>query len=719
MGGTFSDHWYRVAGLHPRLRAHVRVLRHCYRGEVWHVLVDAAGGRRHRLNRVAYAFVARLDGRLSVQQVWDLLVDELGDDAPSQPELIALLTQLHEGELIQTESAPDIDALFDRRAERRGRERRGRLNPLALRVPLFDPTPLLTALAPLAALLLKRGALVAWLAMVVAALVGAGMHARELAAYAAMHLASPGLLLALWLAYPLVKMLHELAHALAVKVWGGEVHELGLSLLVLMPLPYVDASEAAALRERHRRVMVSLIGIVAETALAALALLVWTQVADGAVRHAAFAVLLIGGVSTLLFNGNPLMRFDAYYALADAIESPGLAARARAWWLWLARRRLLGVDEAPPPAAGRGERRWLLGYGAASAIYRWVVMGWIVGWLLGVQLWLGLAAAAWYAWELVLRPLHALWRYLVSSPELVGRRPRAVAASALALALPLAMLLGLPLPAATVADGVVWLPEQALVRSDGEGFVQTVWVRDGEQVGAGQPLLTLHDPVLLAELQRVESRLRGLDVAYHAAVFGQLQQIEAVAQELARVRAEHDRLQQRLQALTLRAGAGGRLVLPQAQNLEGLFLTRGSVVAHVLAPEQVRVRVLVTQDDVARLDGAGGPVAVWLADEGGGALPAQRQGQTPAALRELPSPALAQHAGGPFATDPADTAGLRVLEPLYAVDLSLPGQPLRRIGARVRARFEHGREPLATQAVRRLRQLLIGKLGGAARAAAS
>ena len=175
--------------------------------------------------------------------------------------------------------------------------------------------------------------------------------------------------------------MHELAHAVAVRVWGGEVHEFGISLLLLMPVPYVDASAAAGFRERHRRVMVSLVGVIAETALAAMAAIVWLSVGDGVVRDIAFATMLIGGVSTLLFNGNPLMRFDAYHALADAIDSPGLGRRGDALWLSLAQQYLFGVRQPRRPAVAPGERPWLLGYAAASFAYRVVVAVAIVGWL--------------------------------------------------------------------------------------------------------------------------------------------------------------------------------------------------------------------------------------------------------------------------------------------------------------------------------------------------
>ncbi len=711
MSATFSEHWYRVAHLHPRLRSHVRVDRHCYRGEIWHVLKDPLSGRQHRLNALGYRLVARFDGRLSMQEVWDQTLREAGEHAPTQPETITLLAQLHEAELIQTESAPDVAELFDRAGLRQDRQLRARFNPLSLRVGLFDPTPLLQALAPLAALFLRRWALWAWLALVLVTLVLLAPQHGALSAYASQHLGTPRQLLILWLVYPVIKALHEFAHALAVKVWGGEVREMGISLLMLMPVPYVDASAASGFRKRHRRVLVSLMGILAETTMAAGAALLWLHVGDGVLREVAFNTMVIGGVSTLLFNGNPLLRMDAYYALADALESPGLANRSSAWWRWLARRHVLRVSQARPPAVAPGERRWLFGYGLASGLYRVFIAVVTVGWLIDLNFVLGVLALVWFLTMGLARPAWQLLGYVRSAPELAGRRGWASGLALGVLALPLLSLFVLRLPDGTRAEGVVWVPEQAQVRSEGEGFVDSVAVRDGQQVSPGQLIVQLRDPALDSELERVQARLRGLDVAYHNAIFSATAQANDVAQEIARAQAERQRIEVRRSALAVKSQVAGRVALPQAQDLPGVFLARGTLVAYVLAPEQGHVRVVVSQTDVARVQQRPGEIEVRLAGALKTVLPAQLGGQTPAAIHQLPSAALGDRAGGSIATDPADPDGLRTLEPLFAFDLMVPQQSAHNIGARAWVRFDHGSSPLAEQWWRRLQQQFIGRYG--------
>ncbi len=736
-GPTFSNQWHRVAGLHPRLHAHVRMLRHGYRGEIWHVLDDPVSGRQHRINPVAWALVARLDGRQSLQQIWDTVVAEHGSNAPTQPEVMALLGQLHEHALIGSEGRPDLAGLFEQQQRRRRRENLARRNPLAFRVPLANPARWLARCAGLARALFNPTAAALWCVLVFLALLLAGTQAGPLQAYAVRHLGQPQQLLMLWLAYPVVKAVHEAAHALAVRRWGGEVNEVGITLMLLLPVPYVDASAASAFRQRRRRMAVSLAGIAAEAALAACALLLWLAAADGVVREAAFAVMLIGGVSTLLFNGNPLVRMDAYHALADLLESPSLAPRSRAYWLYLARRWVLGLKQSRPPAVARGEKRWLLGYGAASTVYQTLLALAIVGWLISVHLVLGVLALAWFTVVMLVLPAHKLWRWARTAAELAPQRGRALVAGGLLAALPLLLLLALPVPATTRAQGVVWLPDHAVARAQADGFVQQVLAQDGSPVQAGAALLQLTDPALDAEDQALQARTRGVRAAQHQAVFNQSPQALVLTEQLSQLQAEAVRLQQRRAELTVRAGTAGTLALPRAADLPGTWVARGAVVAHVLAPGAGLVRVVVPQDDVARLQ-AGGPATpaphgmpsmpqsvqpvppahtlvaeVRLASNPTQSHRAQLLSQTPAATRELPSALLGDRGQGPFATDPSDPKALRTLEPVFTLDLALPasaGVAAQQPGLRAWVRFDHGAEPLAWQWLRRVQQLFIGRM---------
>jgi putative peptide zinc metalloprotease protein len=703
----FSPVWYRVANLHPRLRSHVRVLRRIYRDQVWFVLQDKTSGRHHRVNHAAYEFVGRLDGRHSVQQIWDTVVEKLGEHAPSQDEVIRLLIQLNESDLMQCEVTPDVAELFRRRDERARKRFTGNINPLAFRLPLFDPSRLLSRFDPLARAVFQPWMLLVWIAVVASGLALAITHWQPIQAHAAVHMFTPRYLLLLWICYPIIKAFHELGHALAVRAWGGEVPELGVSVLVLVPMPYVDASAASAFREKYRRVGVSAMGIMVELLVAAVATFVWWNVESGLTQDIAFVTMFIGGVSTVLFNGNPLLRFDGYYVLADLLDLPNLGQRSNAYLSYLAQRHLFGVTAAASPATGVAERLWLFCYGLASCAYRILVSMLIVFWVSAKSIVLGVAIAGWTLVAVVVKPALAGLRFLFSSQQLAARRMRAMSATALALCGLAAFVCLVPVPIATQADGVVWLPEQAKVRAATDGFVGQLLATDGARVKKGQALVVMSDPLLIAQQKSLVAKLAALDVRYQRELQDSPVRAQSVAQEIKSVRSQLEEVEDRIGHLLVVSSLDGVLVLPHGEDMLSGFVGKGAVLAHVLPADDISVRVVLAQDDVQLVRERVRGIAVRLNENGGPTLSANLVREIPAASNELPSAALGDRGGGRIPTDPSDPEGLRTLEPMFAFDLKIPAKAVERVGTRVQARFDHGAQPLVHRWERALHGLVL------------
>jgi putative peptide zinc metalloprotease protein len=430
----FSPSWYRVADLKLRLRSHAQIHRQQFRGEVWYVLQDHQTGRFHRLSPSSNLFVSLMDGKRSLGEIWDLVGRRAGDDPPTQDEAIQLLAQLHGSDLLQGAMPPDFQELGERSAKQARSEVINKLrNPMSLRLPLFDPNAFLDATMPLVRPLFTIYGFLAWLALVVT---GRLLSASNIAMIV--------------LIYPLVKTIHEAGHAYATKAFGGVVHEVGIMLLVLMPAPYVDATASTGFREKWRRMLVSGAGIMVEFALAAIAMIFWANAEPGLARAVAFNVMLIGGVSTIFFNGNPLLRFDAYYILADLIEIPNLGNRANKYFWYLVQRYLLGVDNVENPASARGERKWLFGYAVLAFLYR-VVLSLTIAMLVASKLFfIGVLLALLTLFNTFIQPLFKGAKYLLTSPKLDSRRGRALAVTGALTAAVLGLLLLTPLPWAMV-----------------------------------------------------------------------------------------------------------------------------------------------------------------------------------------------------------------------------------------------------------------------------
>ena len=704
---VFSPAWYRVAGLHPRLRSHVRVDRHVYRHQVWYVLNDSGCGRHHRVNEMAYQIVARLDGERSVHQVWETVAAQLRDQSPTQDEVIQILCQLNEADLIQCEMTPDVAELFRRGEERTRVRRRASLNPLAFRVTLFDPSALLDRLVPLLRPLIHPLALWFWAGAVLLAVMAAHANWDALRAHTTLHTLTPRYLLLLWVCYPIIKAIHELAHAVAVRYWGGEIHEMGITLLILMPVPYVDASASSAFRAKRQRIFCAAAGIMAELALAALALGVWLHVEDGLTRDIAFVTMLIGSVSTILFNANPLLRFDGYYVFCDALELPNLGPRSNAYLAHLAQRYLLGSRGVRAPGDSAGERAWLCAYGIASNGYRVMLSGAIVLWVGAKSALLGFAVAVMSLYALLLKPVFRGFKFIAAAPSLTGHRMRAgFAATALSAAL-IAIVVWLPVPCVTVAEGIVWVPEHARVRAGNEGFVVKFLATDGQQVKRGDPLLVLAEPTLVNRQAKVTSQLTTLDVEFHDALLNDPVAARGLAEKIASAQASLREIEDRLAKLIVRSETEGVLNMPRQQNLLSRYVTQGAILAHVLAPQDIAVRVVVPQDDVALVRSRTHAVEVRLAEHPNSVFNASQTGEIPAATHTLPSRMLGDRGDGPFTTDPLDPEGVHTLEPFFLVDLTLRAQPLERVGGRATVRFDHGAEPLFAQLRRGFGQVFL------------
>ena len=317
--------------------------------------------------------VCMMNGRRTMQEIWETLSTRVAhaEDLPTQEETIRLLAQLHNADLLQGEVLPDMDELADRSTRQSRRQMLMRvMNPLAVRIPLFDPDRFLDLTFPIVRPIFSKIGFVLWLGLVVFGMLLAVRHWADFSYDTFAMAFTAQNLLVVALVYPLIKAIHEIGHGYAAKAWGGEVHEIGIMFLVFLPVPYIDASSASAFSQKWRRALVASAGIMTEALLAAIAMILWVLMEPGFARTIAFNVVLIGGVSTLLFNGNPLLRFDGYYVLCDILEIPNMGPRSNKHFFYILRRNFLGVRGEDTPVSARGEAGWFLLYSIAAFVYR-------------------------------------------------------------------------------------------------------------------------------------------------------------------------------------------------------------------------------------------------------------------------------------------------------------------------------------------------------------
>ena len=120
------------------------------------------------------------------------------------------------------------------------------------------------------------------------------------------------------------KSIHELGHGLMCKHFGGECHEIGFMLLVMTPAMYCNTSDSWLLPNKWHRIAIGGAGMYVEIVMAAICTFIWWHTQPGVIHYMALNVIFLCSITTLLFNANPLLRYDGYYMLSDYLEIPNM-----------------------------------------------------------------------------------------------------------------------------------------------------------------------------------------------------------------------------------------------------------------------------------------------------------------------------------------------------------------------------------------------------------
>ena len=712
MKSQFSPLWYRVEGLRPYLRRHVELHRHSYRGRIWYVIRDPASGRVHRFTPEAYLIIGLMDGKRTVQELWESAAGRLGDDAPTQDEMIHLLGQLNAADVLQSDVTPDTAEILERyRNNVRARRINPLLQPLSIRIPLIDPDRLLERLAPAIRSLFTPWGGLLWLAVTAWGGLQAYQHWPELTADIFSQALTPGNLLLIWFIFPVLKILHELGHAFATKIWGGEVHEMGIMFLVFSPVPYVDVSASAGFRARSRRILTTVAGMGVEVFVASLALFVWVAVEPGLLRNIAYNVILIAGVSTVFFNANPLVKFDGYYILSDFLEMPNLAQRSVQYFRYLLERNLFRLPDVETTVETPRERVWLIAYAVGSFCYRIALFVAIIFGIAEKSIFLGAVLGLWVLVSMLAVPAAKGLHYLINSPRLGSRRPRAMGSTALILCMMIMLACLVPVPLRSQAEGVVWLPSRAFVRAETDGFVVGLISSPSTPVQKDAPLLKSYDPLLGAQVRILEAKVDELEVRYRAALDVDRVQLGIIQEQLAHQRVALRRARERFDQLLVKSGEQGVFLVPQPEDLPGRFVKKGETVGYIISSELVMARVIVPQDDISLVRHRTRGIEARLARQLDRVFPVTFLREAPEALEHLPSKVLSVEGGGRMMVDPREMSGTKTFSRTFQVDVQLPLKwSLVHVGERVHIRFDHGWEPVVFRWYRSFRQLFLSRL---------
>jgi putative peptide zinc metalloprotease protein len=503
------------------MRPDLTARRHFYQGHPYIVVKEPVGLKYFRFQEEEYAILAMLDGQTSLEDIKNEFEDRFAPEKISLQDLQNFIGMLHRSGLVISEAPGQGKQLINRRKDQvKKKLLAAASNVLALRWKGVDPNWLLNWMYKYLFWIYWPSFQFACLffGLVALTLVAVQFDVFQSRLPAFHEFFGPGNWIYLGATLAVVKVIHEFGHGLTCKHYGGECHEMGFMLLVLTPALYCNVSDSWMLPNKWQRAAIGFAGIWVELMLASLATFIWWFSEPGVtINQVALSVMFICSVSTILFNGNPLLRFDGYYILADLLEIPNLRQKSTE----VLRRKLvdlcLGIEQSEDPFLPKRGQFWFMLYTVAAVAYRWVVLASILFFLnsvlepYGLKI-IGQAIALTSIVGLVIQPSIRLYRFF----HIPGRmhqvkKPRLIATLSV-LGAVVAAFVFLPLPFHVRCAFEAQARDSESVFVDTPGQLMQIVAKPGEHVVKGEPIARLKDDAL--EMTLVE--LRGKMKEYEA-----------------------------------------------------------------------------------------------------------------------------------------------------------------------------------------------------------
>lgn len=565
--------------LQLRRRPDLEAKRHRYHGRCYWVVKEPVGLNYYRFHEEEYAILNMLDGTISLQEIKDRFQSEFAPQRITLQDLQQFVGMLHRSGLVISQASGQGRQLRRRGDQKKKKELLGKLaNVFALRFRGIDPERILNFLNPFTWWIFTVPALICialfGLSALTLVLVNFQEFRTKLPTFEQFFAAHNWIWLGATMA--IVKILHEFGHGLSCKRYGGECHEMGFMFLVFTPCLYCNVSDSWMLPNKWHRVFIGAAGMYVELILASIATYMWWFSQPGMLNFLCLSVMFICSVSTVVFNGNPLLRFDGYYILMDTLEIPNLRQKAtevlKRWF----QQYCLGLELQENPFLPQKKQFWFASYTVASIIYRWVVVFSIMMFLMkvlepyGLQA-LGRLVAITGLTGMIVQPCWQIIKFF-RTPGRASKMKRKNVLTSLAVAgAVVAGIVLLPLPYHVDCAVEIQPRDAQQVFAMVPGKLVALHKKPGDMVAPGEAILQLDNIDLqIQQLQRTseyEMALNRLQILrdqqyYDPQAKAQLDtQVEIVAAKKALV----EKVQDRIDMLQVTSKEGGVIMPPPSK----------------------------------------------------------------------------------------------------------------------------------------------------------
>ena len=599
-----------------KLREDLVITRQVQRDEVFYVIKDPVAQTYYRFAEVEYDIISLFDGENDFARTQELFSEQYEDAEIDEATLQNFVASLKKIDLLEKTAAEKNLMLLERqRSFRKARilETKGTL--LYKRVPLIDPDRLFNRMISHIRFFWTQGFFFFSLSAILLSYLIIAFNWSEIYEGIKSLYSFSGKsylhLIVLWATVIVVIALHEFGHGLTCKHYGGEVHEMGFLLLFFQPCLYCNVNDAWTFEEKSKKLWVTFAGGYFEAFIGALATFVWWGTnPNTTINNLTYGVITVCGVSSLMFNFNPLIRLDGYYALSDYLELPNLRQNASEYVPYAMKKYIFRMDVPEKTVSSREHWIYLI-YGVLFKIYIFSMLYFILFIFLGgflidrfreIGVFLLIAFLS-YIFRKTLKRLAKTAQAFWSEKRGIFRRRKYVLSSGIA-ALGFGIWAFFGSVEVEVTSSCVLEPmEHVIVRTKISGIIEDIYVDEGNRVQQGDRILSLENrtewtelTALKLEREKIEGQLRksyGLENISASTVLGILE---------THTRSKLREASRQYGYTLVKSPTQGVVITPKLQERYGEYVEKGDELCEIANMDTMKVMVPVDEREMKYLN---------------------------------------------------------------------------------------------------------------------
>ncbi len=676
----FDTNVKELVHLRPRMRGDISITINQEGKERVFIVEDPVRNKFFRIGEPEYRLLGLLDGKTTVGEALIQIAQGLGQDALTESEAAVVLNWAMESNLLESESKMDPEQIIEARLKKEDQKFLRKMNPMFLRFPLCNPDQFLSFIRPLTRYFFSPLLVLIWGVVVVGGLFQILSNLGRFSTQASGVLATSNWisLLVVWV---VLKFIHELFHGIACKHYGGRVTEAGVIMILLAPIGYVDATSSWKFDSRWRRMFTAAAGIYIEFFIAGIAAFIWADSEPGQLRDICYNIILIASINTLIFNANPLMKFDGYYIFSDLVNIPNLYLEGGAYVKYLGRRYLLGVP-TQFPQRGRKDDTVIKIYGVLSFIWRMLVITTLI--IIASTLFhgFGILFAMLAVGVIVIYPALKFLRYLFFGND--HEKPkvlRFVSVMSLLAGVLYFSLFQFEWRQSISVHGLVEFEEVKEYRTLYPAKIAEILVQDGDIVEVGDPLIRLENDELVLAVEQQRNNLTRIQIERKKLLSEKkLGEYQALLEQETAAKSQILDSEKLLQGLLIVATNQGEVIMPPAGNLYDRHVTNSDILLSVASSDDRELRLAIPQREINR-------ITVDVEDKiefylpGRKSLTATVKAISPVADDTVSNPFLTALGGGALPVISAENGDYKMTEPYFWMTGRLEGTSDQNLGA--------------------------------------